>query len=68
MTIEIGITDAASNETIVREATDLEIAELKVTQDKMLADRATREQNKIARQALLSKLGITEEEAKLLLS
>jgi hypothetical protein len=67
MTIKIGITDAASNETIVRDATDLEIAELKVTQDKMLTDRAIREQNKIARQALLDKLGITEDEARLLL-
>jgi hypothetical protein len=67
MTIQIGITDVETNESVVREATDSEVAELKATQEEMLANRATREQNKIARQSLLAKLGITEDEARLLL-
>jgi hypothetical protein len=68
MTIEIGITNAETQESIVREATKAELDELKETQDKMLADRAVREQKKQEKLALLNRLGITEEEAALLFS
>jgi hypothetical protein len=68
MTIEIGITNAETQESIVREATEAELDELKETQDKMLADRAVREQKKQEKLALLNRLGITEEEAALLFS
>ena len=56
-----------TKETIVREATANEIADIKAREQK-IADLKTQAEAKAAqRQALLSRLGITEEEASILL-
>lgn len=67
----ISIYDHATGETTVREMTDAEVAELtyqaelaadaKAEEDRIAAEKAT------AKAALLERLGITEDEAKLLL-
>jgi len=54
----------ATNEVIDREMTDLEFAEY---QENELAIEAAQQAKNDAKSALLEKLGITEEEAKLLL-
>ena len=68
----IGFYDGITGEQIVREATEEEIAERKA---EVLANQITEQvkaqaQAEVAakRQALLDRLGITEEEAKLLLA
>lgn len=70
--IMIGYADAAAGTNEIREATDEEKNELLEAQKLILEEnlkRAEQETSKAAaRQALLDKLGLTEEEAKLLLS
>ncbi len=63
------IFDAATNETLdlEREMTSVEIAERKAAQAKSDAIEAAQAKAATARSALFLKLGITEEEAKLLL-
>ena len=51
-----------------RDATPEEIASIKAEEKRLAELEAAREARNVARQALLEKLGITEEEAKLLLS
>lgn len=67
----IVIVDAETNETIEREMNDVEFAEHQDSidrQNQAILEREQQEAAKLAqRQALLDKLGITEEEAKLLL-
>jgi len=53
---------------IVRDATAAEIKQLEIDAANSEARKAEAEANATAKAALLSKLGITEEEAKLLLS
>lgn len=67
MTYQITEYFGKTKETIVREATANEIADIKAREQK-IADLKTQAEAKAAqRQALLSRLGITEEEARILL-
>ncbi len=45
-----------------------ELAEMQAREESLIAEQAKREQDEIARTALLARLGITADEAKLLLS
>ena len=60
--------NAKSGEEIIRDATAAEIKQLEIDAANSEARKAEAEANATAKAALLSKLGITEEEAKLLLS
>lgn len=63
------IIDVETNEVVTKELTAEEIAKLAAEGERIKAERlAEIEAAKNAKTALLSKLGITEEEAKLLLS
>lgn len=64
----IRIHNTETNEVIDREMNDAEFAEYKKDQVKTLASKAEAEAKASAKAALLDKLGITVEEAKLLLS
>lgn len=57
-----------TNEVIDREMTDVEFAQWKKEQEETAVKEAELAAKEAARQALLNKLGITAEEAKLLLS
>ena len=67
----VKIHNTQTNEVIDREMTDEEYAEHLITQEKINAENLMREieqaQAAEAKAALLAKLGITEEEARLLL-
>ena len=67
----IQIHDAVTGETIVREMTGAEFAEVEKIREGSIATRARLIAEKLekdtARQALLDRLGISEEEAQLLL-
>ncbi len=52
---------------IVRDATAEEIAQMKIDAETAIANKVEREAKVAQRQALLSRLGITEEEARILL-
>ena len=56
-----------TNEVIVRELTTEEIAQREARQAGWAAEQAAAEAKQAQRQALLSRLGITEEEARILL-
>ena len=62
------ITDLATGEVIVREYKDEEMAIFEAAKEARAQEEALKTEAKAKRQALLEKLGITEEEAKLLLS
>ena len=64
----IRIHDLATNEVIDREMNDAEFAQYKAGQAAEAALKAEVETKAAARAALLAQLGITEEQAKLLLS
>ena len=64
----IRIHDLATNEIIDREMNDEELASWKADKTATEAQSKSKAELATQRQALLSKLGITEEEAKLLLS
>lgn len=64
----IKIHNAETGEIIEREMNAEELAQLGVDKAKAQAEAATKAEAEAARAALLAKLGITEEEAKLLLS
>lgn len=64
----VTIVDLATGETITREMNDEEMAQLKIDQDTALAEAAELARLAEAKAALLEKLGITEDDAKLLLS
>lgn len=68
MTYQIAEYFSETKETIVRDATKTEIADFKA-REKKIADLKTQAEIKAtAKSALLERLGITEDEAKLLLS
>lgn len=60
--------NAATNEIIEREMTDEELAQLEADRLQAEAEAQAKAEAEAARAALLARLGITEEEAKLLLS
>jgi hypothetical protein len=64
----IRIHDTATNEVIDREMTDAEFADYQELQVKAEADKAALVQTEADKAALLARLGITADEAKLLLS
>jgi len=68
--MEIKITDynGLTKESIVRLATDEEIAEYEARKAKFAAIKAEAEAKAAQKAALLERLGITEDEARLLLS
>ena len=63
----IRIHDLATNEVIDREMNDQEFAAFEANQAAQAAAKAEAEAKETQRQALLSRLGITEEEARILL-
>jgi len=67
MTIKIKEVNCETGEEITRDATDAEIAQIEINKAKQITAQAEAEARESARQALLSKLGITQEEAQLLL-
>ena len=68
MTYKITEYDGNTNETIERDATDSEIAEIEKRNAKFETLEIAKETKAAAKAALLDRLGITEDEAKLLLS
>jgi multidrug resistance efflux pump len=64
----IRIHDLATDEVIDREMTDTEYAELQAQQADLAANETAEAQAATNKAALLAKLGITADEAKLLLS
>ena len=65
---QVKIVDVTSGEEIIRDATDAEIAQMEIDAANAAARQAEIEAKAIAKAALLDKLGISEAEAKLLLS
>jgi hypothetical protein len=59
--------NCATGEEIVTTLTADQVAEVKAREAALLADQAKRDEDAIAKAALLEKLGISEDEAKLLL-
>ena len=64
----IRIHDTSTDEVIDREMTDEEYAAFQADQELQLTEKAKAEQAAADKEALLAKLGITADEAKLLLS
>ena len=63
----IRIHDLSTNEIIDREMNDAEFAQYKANQEAELIQKAEAEAKEAARQAILDRLGLTADEAKLLL-
>lgn len=63
----IRIHDLATDTVVDREMTDVEFAQYKANQDAEAARKAEEDAKAAARQAILDRLGLTEEEARLLL-
>jgi hypothetical protein len=59
--------NCATGEEIVTTLTAGQVAEVQAREAALLADQSKREEDATAKAALLAKLGITEDEAKLLL-
>jgi len=64
---QVKIVDATSGQEIVRDATDSEIAQMELDAADAIKRKQAKAEAEANRQALLDKLGITEEEAKILL-
>jgi hypothetical protein len=64
---QVKIFNCETGEEIVRDATAAEIAQMKKDAENAAARKSELEEKETARQALLDKLGITADEAKLLL-
>lgn len=64
---QIKIVDVTTGEEIIRDATDAEIAQMEIDAANAEAKKQAEAQAAAQRQALLSRLGITEEEARILL-
>ena len=64
---QVKIVDVATGEEIVRDATDLEIEQMELDKQAGLAYRAELEAKAAEKQAILDRLGLTADEAKLLL-
>ena len=67
MTIDIIEVNAETGETIERRFTAEEIAQREIDLQASIARRAAEEATILARQAVLNRLGLTEEEAQLIL-
>ena len=65
---QVKIVNCETGEEIVRDATAAEIAQIKLNADNAASMQAEAEAKATAKAALLEQLGITEEQAKLLLS
>jgi len=64
---QVKIVDVTTGEEIIRDATDAEIAQMELDAANAAARKAEAEAKAAQRQALLNRLGITEEEARILL-
>lgn len=64
----IRIHNLETDEIIDRQMNDDELSEYEIDKAKTLAEAKTKAETKLSKVALLERLGITEEEAKLLLS
>jgi hypothetical protein len=64
----VRIHNTETNEIFDREMTDAEYADYQAQQDLEIAEQEAKVQSEVNKAALLEKLGITEEEARLLLS
>jgi len=64
---QVKIVDATTGEEIIRDANDAEIAQMELDAANAAAKQAEAEAKAAQRQALLNRLGITEEEARILL-
>ena len=64
----IRVHNSETNEIVDREMTDAEFVQYEIDQTKYQADKAEAEAKATAKVALLDRLGITADEAKLLLS
>ena len=64
---QVKIVNCETGEEIVRDATTEEIAQIKLDSANALARKAEAEAKASQRQALLTRIGITEEEARILL-
>ena len=67
-TPQVKIVNCTTGEEIVRDATADEIAQIEIDAANAVAKKAEAEAKAAAKAALLTQLGITEEQAKLLLS
>lgn len=66
-TPQIAEANIFTGETIVRDMNEAELAQYKIDQDESKANAQARADQAVAREALLTRLGITAEEAQLLL-
>jgi hypothetical protein len=64
---QVTIVDCETGQEIVRDATALEIAQIKLDADNAAAKKTEAEAKEAERQAILDRLGLTADEAKLLL-
>jgi len=64
---QIKIVDCTTGEEIVRDATAEEIAQMKIDADSAIAEKAEADAKETQRQAILDRLGLTADEAKLIL-
>ena len=65
---QVKIVNVENGEEIIRDATDAEIAQMAIDAENAAARQAEAEAKATAKAELLEQLGITEEQAKLLLS
>ena len=65
---QIKIVDATTGDEIIRDATDAEIAQMEIDAANAAARKAEAEAKAAQKAALLERLGISEDEARLLLS
>jgi hypothetical protein len=65
---QIKIVNAETNEEVIRDATAAEIAQMKLDAEQSATEKTQAEAKATAKAALLTKLGISESEARLLLS
>ena len=64
---QIKIVDVETGEEIVRDANAEEIAQMKIDADSAIAEKAEADAKETQRQAILDRLGLTADEAKLIL-
>ena len=65
--LTVKIVNCETGEEFIREMTDDELADYEAIQNSQAKEKAEAEAKAAARQAILDRLGITEDEAKLLL-
>jgi hypothetical protein len=64
---QIKIVDCTTGEEIVRDATAAEIAQMKIDADSAIAEKSEAEAKETAKAAILDRIGLTADEAKLIL-